>query len=133
MARPRKRQTTAEQIQQAEAIVLKRKTAYDEAVALLKELREKEKKENQEALLKAVASSKWSYEKIMEFIQSDPDPERSGRSRRIGIKTPTQYPFESCLSRSFIGSSDFMVISLHVVMVILKNTPSITHRIHQKS
>lgn len=44
MARPRKRQTTAEQIQQAEAIVLKRKTAYDEAVALLKELREKEKK-----------------------------------------------------------------------------------------
>ena len=66
MARPRKRQTTAEQIQQAEAIVLKRKTAYDEAVALLKELREKEKKENQEALLKAVASSKWSYEKIME-------------------------------------------------------------------
>ena len=74
MARPRKRQTTAEQIQQAEAIVLKRKTAYDdEAVALLKELREKEKKENQEALLKAVASSKWSYEKIMEFIQSDPE------------------------------------------------------------
>lgn len=52
MARPRKRQTTAEQIQQAEAIVLKRKTAYDEAVALLKELREKEKKENQEALSK---------------------------------------------------------------------------------
>lgn len=44
MARPRKRQTTAEQIQQAEAIVLKRKTAYDEAVALLKELREKERK-----------------------------------------------------------------------------------------
>ena len=66
MARPRKRQTTAEQIQQAEAIVLK-------AVALLKELREKEKKENQEALLKAVASSKWSYERIMEFMQSDPE------------------------------------------------------------
>lgn len=37
------------------------------------QLREKERKENQEALLKAVASSKWSYEKIMEFIQSDPE------------------------------------------------------------
>ena len=45
MARPRKRQTTAEQIQQAEAIVLKRKTAYDEAVALLKNcVRRKRKK-----------------------------------------------------------------------------------------
>lgn len=60
-------------IEEAEAVVIKRKAAYDEAVTALKELREKEKKENQEALLKAVASSKWSYEKIMEFIQSDPE------------------------------------------------------------
>ena len=73
MARPRRRQTTAEKIEQAEAVVLKRKAEYDEAVSILKELREKEKKENQEALLKAVASSKWSYDKIMEFIQSDPE------------------------------------------------------------
>lgn len=73
MARQRKIQTTAEQILQAETTVMNRKAAYDEAVAVLKELREKEKKENQEALLKAVASSKWSYEKIMEFIQSDPE------------------------------------------------------------
>lgn len=73
MARPRKIQTTAEQIRQAEETVMKRKAAYDEAVTVLKELREKEKKENQEALLKAVASSKWSYEKIMAFIQSGPE------------------------------------------------------------
>jgi len=73
MARPRKIQTRAEQIRQAEETVMKCKVAYDEAVAVLKELREKEKKENQEALLKAVASSKWSYEKIMAFIQSDPE------------------------------------------------------------
>lgn len=73
MARPKKTQTTEEQIEKMEAIVLQRKAAYDEAVAALKELREKKKRENQEALLRAAASSKWSYEKIMEFIQSDPD------------------------------------------------------------
>ena len=53
--------------------MLQRKAAYDEAVANLKELREKKKRKNQEALLRAVASSKWSYEKIMSFIQSDPN------------------------------------------------------------
>ena len=73
MARPKKTQTIAEQIEQMEAIVLQRKAAYDEAVSELKELREKQKKESQDALLKAVAASKWSYDKIMEFIQSDPD------------------------------------------------------------
>lgn len=73
MARPKRAKTTKEQIEQAEEFVLKTKAAYDEAVKTLKELREKEKKENQEALLKAVAESKWSYEKIMEFIQSDPE------------------------------------------------------------
>ena len=73
MARPKKTQTITEQIERMEAIVLQRKAAYDEAVSELKELREKQKKESQEALLKAVAVSKWSYDKIMEFIQSDPD------------------------------------------------------------
>ena len=73
MARQKKTQTTEEQIEKMEAIVLQRKAAYDEAVANLKELREKKKRENQEALLRAVASSKWSYEKIMAFIQSDPE------------------------------------------------------------
>ena len=73
MARQKKTQTTEEQIEKMEAIVLQRKAAYDEAVANLKELREKKKRKNQEALLRAVASSKWSYEKIMSFIQSDPE------------------------------------------------------------
>lgn len=45
MPRPRKRLTTAEKIEQAEAVVIKRKAEYDEAVAVLKELREKEKRE----------------------------------------------------------------------------------------
>ena len=88
MPRPRKRLTTAEKIEQAEAVVIKRKAEYDEAVAVLKELREKERKENQEALLKAVASSKWSYEKIMEFIQSDPEEadETRGRLEKAGFQ-----------------------------------------------
>ena len=73
MARQRKAQTMAEQIEKMDATVLQRKAAYDESVAKLKELREKEKKEHQETLLRAVASSKWSYEKIMESIQSDPE------------------------------------------------------------
>lgn len=51
MARQKKAQTTEEQIEKMKAIVLQRKAAYDEAVA----------------------SSKWSYEKIMSFIQSDPE------------------------------------------------------------
>ena len=72
MARQKRTQTTAEQIEQAEEAVLKAKATYDAAVTALKELREKEKRENQEALLKAVSQSKWSYEKIMEFILSDP-------------------------------------------------------------
>ena len=73
MARQKKTQTTQELIEKMEAIGLQRKAAYDEAVANLKELREKKKRKNQEALLRAVASSKWSYEKIMSFIQSDPE------------------------------------------------------------
>lgn len=44
MARQRKAQTTEEQIEKMEAIVLQRKAAYDEAVANLKELRKKKEK-----------------------------------------------------------------------------------------
>ena len=77
MARGRKRLTTAEQIEKTEALVLQKKQELDELVAELKRLREIEKKENQAALLAAVAKSKWSYEQIMEFIQS-PD-EKAGR------------------------------------------------------
>lgn len=72
MARPKKNQTTAEMIERTEALVLKKKQEYDDLVDELKRLRDIERKENQEALLSAVAKSKWSYEQIMEFIQSDP-------------------------------------------------------------
>ena len=72
MARGRKRLTTAEQIEKTEALVLQKKQELDELVAELKRLRDIEKKENQAALLAAVAKRKWSYEQIMEFVQSDP-------------------------------------------------------------
>ncbi len=72
MARGRKNLTTAEQIEKTEALVLQKKQELDALVAELKRLREVEKKENQALLLAAVAKSKWTYEQIMEFIQSDP-------------------------------------------------------------
>lgn len=72
MARGRKNLTTAEQIEKTEALVLQKKQELDDLVAELKKLREVEKKEKQVLLLAAVAKSKWTYEQIMEFIQSDP-------------------------------------------------------------
>ena len=73
MARPRKIQSVEEQIERAEQLVLKKKAELDEAVRELKLAREKAEKEKQEKLLDAVAKSKWSYDKIMEFIQGDPE------------------------------------------------------------
>lgn len=73
MARPRKIQSVEEQIERAEQLVLKKKTELDGAVRELKLAREKAEKEKQEKLLDAVAKSKWSYDKIMEFIQGDPE------------------------------------------------------------
>ena len=72
MARVRKNLTTAQRIERTEELVLQKKQEYDDLVAELKRLRDLKKKENQEALPDAVAKSKWSYEQIMEFIQSDP-------------------------------------------------------------
>ena len=72
MARPKKNVNLAQAIEQAESQVLKTKAAYEKAVDELKRLRDLEQKERQEALLKAVANSKWSYEKIMDFLGSDP-------------------------------------------------------------
>ena len=72
MARGRKKLTTAEQIEKTEALVLQKKQELDDLVAELKRLRDVEKKENQMALLAAAVKSKWTYEQIMEFIQSDP-------------------------------------------------------------
>ena len=73
MARPRKIQSVEEQIERAEQLVLKKKAELDEAVRELKLAREKAEKEKQEKLLDAVSKSKWSYDKIMEFIQGDPE------------------------------------------------------------
>ena len=72
MARPKKNVDLARAIKQAEDQVLKTKAAYEKALDELKRLRELEQKARQEALLKAVANSKWSFEKIMEFLESDP-------------------------------------------------------------
>lgn len=72
MARPKKSMDLARAIEQAEDQVLKTKAAYEKALDELKRLRELEQKERRDALLKAVANSKWSYEKIMEFLGSDP-------------------------------------------------------------
>lgn len=77
MARPKKIESFEAQITAAEELVLKRKAAYDKAVAQLKELRDKQERAHQEALLDAVARSKWSYEKIMKFIHSDPNDDES--------------------------------------------------------
>ena len=73
MARPRKVRSLADEVKKAEELVLKKKAELDAAATALKEVREKAEREKQERLLAAVAKSKWSYEKIMEFIQSDPD------------------------------------------------------------
>lgn len=73
MARPRKSLSADEELKRVEELVLKKKAELDEALAALKSLREKVEKERQKQLLSAVAKSKWSFDQIMEFIQSDPD------------------------------------------------------------
>ena len=72
MARRKKMETTAELIERTEALVLKKKQEYDDLISELKRLRDLEMKEKQQALLAAADKSKWSYEQIMGFIQSDP-------------------------------------------------------------
>ncbi|MDD3140407.1 MAG: hypothetical protein PHX08_15745 [Lachnospiraceae bacterium] len=41
-------------------------------MAKLKDLRDKQDKEQQRELLNAISKSKWSYEQIMQFVQKDP-------------------------------------------------------------
>ncbi|MDD3416384.1 MAG: hypothetical protein PHY47_20670 [Lachnospiraceae bacterium] len=72
MGRPRKNMSTKELVANAEEEVLKTKEAYDKAVAKLKDLRDKQDKEQQRELLNAISKSKWSYEQIMQFVQKDP-------------------------------------------------------------
>lgn len=73
MARPRKKISAEEEVKRAEEIVIKKKAELDMAVSALKVARDKAEKAKQAILLEAVAKSKWSYEKIMEFIQSTPE------------------------------------------------------------
>ena len=73
IGRPIKTLSAEEELKRAEELVLKKKAELDEAVTELKVLREKIEKERQKQILAAVAKSKWSFDKIMEFIQSDPD------------------------------------------------------------
>ena len=93
MARGRKRLSTAEQIEKTEAMVLQKKEELDELVAELKRLREIEKKENQAALLAAVAKSKWRYKVILQTGM---------RSKR----NPTRFSYSTGASRIFSGSTD---------------------------
>lgn len=73
MGRTKKRVSTATKIEKAEKLVLKTKEDYDKAVEGLKKLREREKKEKQEALLDAVFKSRRSHEEIMGFIKGESD------------------------------------------------------------
>ena len=70
MARPRKTLSAEKELKRAEELVLKKKAELDEAVTELKVLREKIEKERQKQILAAVAKSKWSFDKIMEFSLS---------------------------------------------------------------
>lgn len=72
MARPRKKKSAEEEVKKAEELVIKKKAELDAAVNVLKIAREKAEKERQELLIAAAMKSKWSYDEIMAFIQSDP-------------------------------------------------------------
>lgn len=72
MARHKKINSTKELVEYWEAEVLRTKKAYDDALEKLKEARDKDAKEMQETLLKAMAQSRWSYDQILEVLQKDP-------------------------------------------------------------
>lgn len=78
MARSKRRigiEVIRKQIEAAQEEVIKTKHKYDEALSHLKELLDKEKEIQTEELMAAVVVSKWSYDEIMRFIQSDPEAE----------------------------------------------------------
>lgn len=69
MARSRKVISIDEKIEKAQEIVARSKARYDAAVADLKQLMEKKEAMKKEELIKAITSSRRSYEEIMVFIQ----------------------------------------------------------------
>ncbi|MCI6535020.1 MAG: hypothetical protein MR444_09520 [Lachnospiraceae bacterium] len=65
-----------QQIEVAEAEVIKAKKKYDEATDKLKSLLDKKKALQTEELMNAVMKSSRSYEEILRYIQSDSSEEQ---------------------------------------------------------
>ena len=65
-----------QQIEAAEAEVIKAKKTYDEATDKLKSLLDKKKALQTEELMNAVMKSSRSYEEILRYIQSDSSEEQ---------------------------------------------------------
>lgn len=65
-----------QQIEAAEAEVIKAKKKYDEATDKLKSLLNKKKALQTEELMNAVMKSSRSYEEILRYIQSDSSEEQ---------------------------------------------------------
>lgn len=65
-----------QQIEAAEAEVIKAKKKYDEATDKLKSLLDKKKALQTEELMNAVMKSSRSYEEILRYIQSDSSEEQ---------------------------------------------------------
>ena len=65
-----------QQIEVAEAEVIKAKKKYDEATDKLKSLLDKKKTLQTEELMNAVMKSSRSYEEILRYIQSDSSEEQ---------------------------------------------------------
>lgn len=65
-----------QQIEAAEAEVIKSKKKYDEATDKLKSLLDKKKALQTEELMNAVMKSSRSYEEILRYIQSDSSEEQ---------------------------------------------------------
>ena len=65
-----------QQIEAAEAEIIKAKKKYDEATDKLKSLLDKKKALQTEELMNAVMKSSRSYEEILRYIQSDSSEEQ---------------------------------------------------------
>lgn len=65
-----------QQIEAAEAEVIKAKKKYDEATDKLKSLLDKKKALQTEKLMNAVMKSSRSYEEILRYVQSDSSEEQ---------------------------------------------------------
>ncbi len=68
--------TVNQQIEAAEAEVIKAKKKYDEATENLKSLLNKKKALQTEELMNAVMKSSHSYEEILRYIRSDSSEEQ---------------------------------------------------------